>query len=334
MPAVRDPAETTMPTSPAPHRLAILALPGFVPFDLAIPQALFAQTRLPDGGRPYEVVLCGPHDPVRSEEHVLNGVAPLARLVEADTVVIPGILEPEAFDDAAVCRALRRAAAAGGRLASICTGAFVLAAAGLLDGLPATTHWAKTADLARLYPKIAVQADVLFVDNGAVLTSAGLASGLDLCLHLIRQDLGAAAAERCAQFFVLPLERDGGCAQRLRRLAPGSDDSLAALQIWLLENLHVDLTLDAMAEQARLSPRTLHRRFREQLGAAPMDWLARARVRRAQALLETTTLGVEAVAAAVGFGSAAAFRERFRRLVGVSPTAWRETYGAGTGQVR
>ena len=323
-----------MPISRMPHRLAILALPGFVPFDLAIPQALFAQTRLPDGGRPYEVVLHGPDDPVRSQAHVLSGVAPLLGLVEADTVVVPGILEAEAFDDPAVGQALRRAAAGGARLASICTGAFVLAAAGLLDGLQTTTHWAKTADLARLYPKVAVQADVLFVDNGAVLTSAGLASGIDLCLHLVRKDCGAAVAERCAEFFVLPLERDGGCAQRLRRLAPGSDDSLAALRIWLLENLHVELTLEAMAAQARLSPRTLHRRFREQLGAAPMDWLARARVRRAQALLETTNLGVEAVAAAVGFGSAAAFRERFRRLAGVSPTAWRETYGAGTGLPR
>lgn len=323
-----------MPIFPTPHRLAILALPGFVAFDLAIPQALFAQTRLPDGSKPYEVFLCGPGDPVRSGAHALGGVAPLERLPEADTVVIPGIMEPEAFADAAVAQALRRAAAGGARLASICTGAFVLAAAGLLDGLQATTHWAKTADLARLYPAVAVADDVLFVDNGAVLTSAGLASGIDLCLHLVRQDCGAAVAEGCAEFFVLPLERHGGCAQRLRRVAPDADDSLAALQIWLLENLHVDLTLATMAAQARLSPRTLHRRFREQLGAAPMDWLARARVRRAQALLETTTLGVEAVAAAVGFGSAAAFRERFRRLVGVSPTAWRETYGTGPGQAR
>lgn len=323
-----------MPIFPTPHRLAILALPGFVAFDLAIPQALFAQIRLPDGSKPYEVFLCGPGDPVRSGAHALGGVAPLERLSEADTVVIPGIMEPEAFADAAVAQALHGAAAGGARLASICTGAFVLAAAGLLDGLQATTHWAKTADLARLYPAVAVADDVLFVDNGAVLTSAGLASGIDLCLHLVRQDCGAAVAEGCAEFFVLPLERHGGCAQRLRRVAPDADDSLAALQIWLLENLHVDLTLATMAAQARLSPRTLHRRFREQLGAAPMDWLARARVRRAQALLETTTLGVEAVAAAVGFGSAAAFRERFRRLVGVSPTAWRETYGTGPGQAR
>ena len=318
-------------TSDLRHRVAILALPGFVPFDLVIPQALFSQAALADGRKPYEVCFCGPHGAIASSQYAIAADLPLDELPGMDTVVIPGVMDALAFDDAAVGQALCLAAAAGVRLASICTGAFVLAAAGLLGGLRATTHWAMTGELAGRYPDVAVEPDVLFVDNGRILTSAGLASGLDLCLHLIRQDYGAAVAARSADFFVLPIEREGGHAQQIRRIAPQGGENLAALQIWLLENLHGELTLQAIARHACMSPRTLHRKFQEQAGVAPMAWLAGARIRRAQALLETTHLPVEQIAAATGFGSATAFRDRFRRSVGASPTAWRKTYGGAAG---
>ena len=323
--------ENPATTSDLPHRVAILALPGFVAFDLVIPQALFSLAALADGRKPYDVCFCGPQDAIAGGALSIADKRPLDALSDMDTVVVPGILDPAGFHDEAVCQALRQAADQGTRLASICTGAFVLAAAGLLDGLRATTHWAMTRALAEAHPRIAVEPDVLFVDNGRILTSAGLASGLDLCLHMIRKDYGAAAAERCADFFVLPIAREGGHAQQVRRIVPQGGDRLAALQIWLLENLHGELTLEAVARQACMSPRTLSRKFQEQVGAAPMVWLANARIRRAQALLESTAMPVEQIAAATGFGSATAFRERFRRIVGVSPTAWRKTYGALVG---
>lgn len=316
-----------MKSATAKHKLAILALPGFVPFDLVIPQAIFRQAVLADGTHPYAVSFCGPQATVASSDLVVADNAPLNTLSQMDTVVIPGILDAAAFHDDAVCQALRRAADQGTRLASICTGAFVLAAAGLLNGLRATTHWAMTEELAKAHPAVAVEPESLFVDNGQILTSAGLASGIDLCLHMIRRDYGSATAEQSADFFVLPVERDGGQAQRIRRSAPQADDNLAALQLWVLENLHADLTLTSIARSACMSPRTLNRKFQAQTGASPMVWLAKARIRRAQALLETTAMPVEQVAAAAGFGSASAFRDMFRRLVGASPTAWRKTYG-------
>lgn len=308
------------------HRIAILALEGFVPFDLSIPFEVFSKVTLAGGDKPYAVSFCGPDEAARSGAFTITGVLPLEALARMDSVIVPGMLDPLAYREPAVLAALRRAASSGARLASICTGACVLAAAGLLDGLRATTHWALAQAFAAAYPAVAVDADVLFVDNGQVLTSAGLASGIDLCLHMIRKDCGSKAAEDVATFFVTPLEREGGCRQFARRSHPQSGDNLAELHLWLLENLHLPLALGDMARQACMSPRTLHRKFKEQTGAAPMEWLTRARVRRGQTLLETGSLSVEQIAAATGFGSATAFRESFRRLVGVSPTAWRKTY--------
>lgn len=308
------------------HRLAILALDNFVPFDLCVPHGLFSLASLPGDVRPYEVGLCGAAETVRSGDFSVR-CEPLTELRRARTIIIPGVMEAPLYRDERVFAALRKAFAAGARLASICTGAWVLAAAGLLDGLKATTHWEQVGAMAGAHPRIAMEDDVLFVDNGRVLTSAGLASGMDLCLHMIRRDHGTAAAERCAQFFVLPLEREGGHPQRVRRAAPHPDGGLGALQLWLLENLHADLTLQAIAGRACMSARTLNRKFREQTGMPPMAWLTGARLRRAQSLLESTSLPVDEIAALAGFGSASALREHFRRHVGVSPTAWRATYG-------
>lgn len=309
------------------HRVTILALGGFVPFDLSIPHGMFAQAMLQDGSTPYEVCFAAPSPCVCSGHVTISGCQPLESLLQADTVIVPGIVSPRSHDDEAVSAILREAVSCGARVASICTGAWVLAASGILDGLSATTHWEMTAGLAEAYPSIRIEHEALFVDNGQILTSAGLASGIDLCLHMIRTDFGAAVAEACARFFVVPVEREGRQTQLVRHYPPQSDDNLATLQLWLLENLHSDLSLQDIAGHACVSQRTLNRRFHEQIGMTPMAWLTKARMRRAQSLLEVSSMSVEQVASATGFASAAAFRECFRRFVGTSPTAWRKTYG-------
>lgn len=312
------------------RRVAILALEGFVPFDLCIPHALFSMAVLPDGSSPYETCFCGPAAKASSGGFSVECDLPLRMLPNVDTIVVPGLLTALEYRNEELFAVLRRAADNGARIASICTGAWVLAASGLLDGLRATTHWEVAERMAQAYPTVVVDPDVLFVDNGRILTSAGLSAGIDLCLHMIRKDCGAAAAERCAEFFVLPIERGGGHPQIIRRGAPQDAGSLAALQSWLLENLHAELTLRDITDRACMSGRTLNRKFKEQTGLSPMAWLTGARVRRAQSLLESTSMPVEQVAAATGFGSAQALREAFRRSVGVSPSAWRGTYGSRT----
>jgi transcriptional regulator GlxA family with amidase domain len=206
----------------------------------------------------------------------------------------------------------------------------VLAASGLLDGLRATTHWLAARELAARYPRVHVDANVLFVDNGQILTSAGAAAGLDLCLHILRRDLGAAAAADAARLAVMPLEREGGQAQFITHAPPSSGTSLEPLLTWLIENLHRPVDLAEMARQAATSSRTLSRRFREQTGMTPLQWLLTVRVRRAQSLLERTDLNIEQVATEVGFATATNFRDRFSRTVGLSPTAYRKTFSAKT----
>jgi transcriptional regulator GlxA family with amidase domain len=309
------------------HTVAVLALDGVVPFDLSVPVEVFGRARLP-GGRPaYRVLVCGPLAEVEAGAFAMRVRHGLDALASADTVVVPGLADVTQPMSTEALEALRAAAAAGTRIASICSGAFVLAATGLLDGLRATTHWLGAAELAARYPKITVDPDVLFVDNGQLLTSAGAAAGLDLCLHLVRRDHGSAVAAEAARYSVMPLERDGGQAQFITHEPPPPDGaSLQPLLAWLEENAHRELTLDQLARQAALSPRTLSRRFREQTGTTPLQWLHRARLRRAQYLLETTGHSVERIAGQVGFGSATTFRDRFKRLVGTSPAAYRRAF--------
>ncbi|WP_033342479.1 GlxA family transcriptional regulator [Catenuloplanes japonicus] len=310
--------------------VAVLALDGVVAFDLATPLEVFGRTRLPDGRTPYRVLVCALTEEVEAGAFTLRARHGLADLATADTIIVPGVADPHAPVPAEALDALRAAAARGTRIASICSGALVLAQTGLLDGRRATTHWLATGLLAARHPEIEVDADVLYVDEGGVLTSAGAAAGLDLCLHLIRRDHGSAVAADAARLSVMPLEREGGQAQFIVQPLPvtprGSE--LEPLLRWLEEHAHRELTLDDMARQAGMSTRTLNRHFREQLGSTPLQWLLRARVRRAQHLLETTGHPVDRIAGQVGFGSPTAFRERFRRTVGTSPAAYRSAFRA------
>ena len=247
--------------------------------------------------------------------------------MQANTVIVPGVSDLGATVAPDVVRALRAASKAGARIASICTGAFILAETGLLDGLRATTHWLGATELARRHPRIAVDPDVLYVDNGRLLTSAGAAAGLDLCLHLVRLDYGASVAADTARRVVMPLERTGGQAQFITHEAPGPDgSSLEPLLRWLESHAHCDLSLNVIARKAAMSVRTLNRRFRDQTGTTPLQWVLRARARRAQRLLESSNRSVERIADDAGFGSSAAFRARFRQIVGTSPREYRRAF--------
>lgn len=314
-----------MPASPPRHQVAVLALPGVLALDFGIPVQAFGNWA--EG--PYAVTVCTETPgPVRVEggpallvEHGLDALA------HADTVVVPGQARPGPAS-ARVGDALAAAAAGGARMVSICTGAFVLAGAGLLDGRRATTHWQHAAALARAHPAVTVEPDVLFVDEGDVLTSAGVAAGIDLCLHIIRTDMGAAAANLRARALVAAPHRLGGQAQYIDRPAPPprADDTLAELRAWALRHLDESLTVDLLARRACLSRRTLIRRFHEETGLPPMQWLLNARVDRARELLEASDASVEAVARQSGLGSAANLRMLFKRHVGVPPSAYRSTF--------
>ncbi|HEY3506463.1 MAG TPA: helix-turn-helix domain-containing protein [Actinocatenispora sp.] len=317
------------------HLVAVLALPRVVLFDLAIPTQLFGRTMRDFPGRTdhdrYEVRVCAVEPgPVPTNAGVpLVAEHGLAGLAAADTVVVPGfggITEPV---PPAVRTALRSVHARGGRIASICTGAFALADAGLLDGRRAVTHWAHADLLAERFPAVRVDPDVLYVDEGPVLTSAGLAAGIDMCLHLVRRDLGVAAANHAARRMVVPPHRDGGQAQFIERPVPGRPgDDLAALRRHLTERLAEPHSLSSMAVHARMSARTLTRRFRAETGLSPTRWLLEQRVHRARELLEATDLPIATVAHRCGFGSPLALREQFARRTGTTPGRYRAAFGA------
>jgi transcriptional regulator GlxA family with amidase domain len=305
----------------AVHTVFVLALPGTIAFDLATPIEIFG--RIPG----YRVEVCAAAPLVDAGPVRLAVAHGLGALAGAGTIVVPGRHDPVAPLPGPTLDALRGAARAGTRIASICVGAFTLAAAGLLDGRRATTHWAAAEDFRRLYPAVDLDPGVLYVDSGQFITSAGATAGIDMCLHLVRRDHGAAAAADAARLAVAPLHRDGGQAQFIARpAAPPGDEGLAPVLAWLAANAGRDLTLAGIAARAGLSVRTLNRRFHDETGLSPMQWLAAARVRRAQELLETTDLGVERIARLAGFASPTNFRARFKRAAGVTPQAYRTTF--------
>jgi transcriptional regulator GlxA family with amidase domain len=311
--------------------VAVLAFDGVVLGDLAAPCDVFGRVHDCHGRRQYDVRVCGLRKRITSEHLSVELRWTLATLQRAETIIVPGIDPVDHSVSEEVIRALRRATARGVRVASICTGAFVLARTGVLNGLKATTHWLAAKELARLYPEIDVNPDVLYVDNGRILTSAGAAAGLDLCLHLVRRDFGAEVAAHTARLAVMPLERAGGQAQFIVHEPPTVNDNAAIgpLLLWIEKNLQKELSLPVIARQAAMSTRTLSRRFVERVGTTPAQWIAAARVRRAQQLLETTSLSVEEVAAHSGFRSASVLREHFAGIVGTNPLAYRRSFGSG-----
>jgi transcriptional regulator GlxA family with amidase domain len=305
------------------HRIAVLVAPPVSTFDMSVPELAFGPVRA--GGAPaYEVRVCAADPGIVAG---LGGVELVIRhgleaVAAADTVIVSGPGDG-APPDPRLLAALRRAAGAGTRLASVCTGTFLLADAGLLDGREATTHWMFAAELARRHPRVRVRSDVLYVADG-VWTSAGHAGGADLCLHLIRTDHGAAAANEAARRIVAGPIRDGDQKQRFDApLPPGRGTSLTATRAWVLEHLREPLTLAGLAAHAGVSTRTLTRRFRAETGLSPLRWILRQRVERARELLETTDLTVEQVARHSGLGTADSLRQHLDRTVGLTPTAYR-----------
>jgi AraC family transcriptional activator FtrA len=251
----------------------------------------------------------------------------LELLSEADLVVIPGWRDVEEPPRPEITRALRAAVEHGARVCSICSGVFLLAHAGLLDGRRATTHWRYTATLARLFPEIRVEPDVLYVDDDEVMTSAGSAAGIDLLLHVVRKDYGPHVANMFARRMVVPPHRDGGQSQFIiQPMAIRTTDRTARVAEWMTCNLAEPITVEALAGRAAMSVRTFTRRFHAATGLSPIEWLIRLRVRRAQDLLETTDAPIDRVAEAVGFGAPETLRHHFRRLVGTSPSAWRNSF--------
>jgi AraC family transcriptional regulator, transcriptional activator FtrA len=251
----------------------------------------------------------------------------LELLGEANLVVVPGWRDLDETPRPEITEALRAAVARGCRVASICSGAFLLAHAGLLDGRRATTHWLHTERLKRLFPQIRVEPDVLYVDEGNVMTSAGSAAGIDLLLHLVRKDYGPHLANQFARRMVVPPHRDGGQSQFVvQPIAVRTNDRIAAVADWMAGNLSSAITIDALADRAAMSLRTFTRRFRAATGAAPIEWLIRLRVRRAQDLLETTDVPIDHVAHASGFGAPETLRHHFRKVVGTTPSAWRSSF--------
>jgi len=314
------------------HVVGALITHGVAPFELAVVCEVFglARSEILDPW-PYEVVLASPDGSrVRTNQgFAIDGVQSLRALDRADTVIVPAWSGDTALRPPdAMLAALQRAHRRGARLMSVCSGAFALAHAGLLDGRRATTHWMYTERLASNFASVDVDPNVLYVDEGQILTSAGTAAGIDLCLHVFRLDHGVDVANAVARRMVVPPHRNGGQAQFVEAPVQADDgaDALAATLDWALEHLDEPLTVEVMSRRALVSPRTFARRFRAVTGTTPLQWLLRQRILHAQRLLESTDLPVELVAQRCGFGSASVLRTHFKRMLDTSPLTYRRTF--------
>jgi AraC family transcriptional activator FtrA len=321
----RTPPSGKRDTSPRKQTVAVLAYDGVNAFELGLAIEVFGMA--PDR---YRVVICSerPEQKLNSNNGlkvvVDEGLRALSR---ADTIIVPGSLEIMASPPEVLLEALRRAHQRGARVASICAGAFILAAAGLLDGRRATAHWAHTETLARRYPRVQVDANVLYVEDGKVMSSAGRAAGLDLCLHIVRRDHGAEFANRVAQRLVIAPHRDGGQAQFIPQpVRKAEGDTLSSTFTWAQGHLDRNLTIASLASRAKMSRRTFIRRFEDATGLSPGEWVVQARVAKARELLEGTRLPIETVASETGFGSADAMRHHFRARLGTSPALYRAAF--------
>lgn len=314
---------------PAPHVVAVVVTPGVPIFELAVPAEVFGIPR-PELGDPwyaFRIVGLEP-GPVRvAGAFSVEAECGLDGLEDADTIIVPACANLHDDVPAPLVEALRAAAGRGTRIAAICSGAFVLAAAGLLDRRQATTHWMHAEELRRRYPRVQVDASVLYIADGNVFTSAGTAAGLDLCLELVRRDRGATVANRLARRIVIPPHRSGGQAQYVEAPVPAADEGFAGLLDWALARLPEPLSVADLAKQAGVSERTLARRFAANIGVSPIQWLIAQRVRLAQELLESTERPIEQIAELSGFGTAAGLRDHFIRATGVRPAAYRRTFG-------
>ncbi|MGW7423369.1 GlxA family transcriptional regulator [Streptomyces sp. NPDC054813] len=319
-------------SSQSTHRVAVIVDAGTNPFEVGVATELFGLPR-PELGLsvpPYEVTLCAPTREVRMNHgfFTLSGVAGLTAVDAADTLVVPGRPDNVVPRGADVLDAIRRAHARGVRVVSFCTGTFALAEAGLLDGRPATTHWRWADAFRQLHPRVLLRPDVLFVDDGDLLTASGSAAALDLGLHIWRQDHGAEIANAVSRRLVFASHRDGGQRQFVERPVPEvPDESLGPLLAWAQERLGEPLTVADLAARAALSPATLHRRFRAQLGTTPLAWLTGERVALACRLIERGEERLDVVAARSGLGTAANLRARLRRETGLSPSDYRRRFG-------
>ncbi|MFC0647272.1 GlxA family transcriptional regulator [Cellulomonas phragmiteti] len=309
--------------------VAVIALPHVAAFELGTACEVFGIDRADTGGPSFDFRVCGPEPgavvPSKGGFSVVVDHG-LEVTRDADLVVVPAYGMPAAPVPEPVLDALRTAHARGAWVLSICSGAFALGEAGLLDGRRCTTHWLHAAALAARFPTASVDPDVLFVEDDRVITGAGTAAGIDACLHLVRRELGAAAATSVARRMVVPPQRDGGQAQYVDTPLPPVADTLAPLLAWMLEHLDADLDVPTLAARALMSERTFARRFRAETGATPAAWLARQRVARAQELLERTDAPVDEVARRSGFSSGALLRHHFARTLGTTPLAYRRRF--------
>jgi AraC family transcriptional regulator, transcriptional activator FtrA len=313
-----------------PRRVVVLTYPGVSLFEFSVACEVFGTEDWHESG--YRLVVCGDDERVRCDVGIELAVPrTLAAIREAHTLVLPPCDDPDVVSDATL-RAIRRAHARGVRIVSLCTGAFVLARTGLLDGRRAVTHWDDLARFERCFPTVALDPGVLYVDDGDVLTSAGSAASIDLCLYLVRCDLGADAANRIARRLVVQPHRDGGQAQFIDAPMPAdvTTEPLADTLTWMTEHLDEDVSVEDLAARINVSPRSFARHFAAATGSTPYQWLLRQRVQQAQRILETSGLPVELIAARVGLGNATNLRKHFRRQLGTSPAAYRRAFGAAS----
>ncbi|MEV7640866.1 helix-turn-helix domain-containing protein [Streptomyces rubiginosohelvolus] len=310
--------------------VAVLLLDEVHPFELGVLCEVFGLDRSEEGLPVHDFAVVSAEGPELRTHAGFTISTPhgLDRLEEADLIAVPatGNVMAKTHPEAALS-ALRRAVERGARVLSVCSGAYVLGAAGLLDGRRCTTHWRHAADLARRYPKAIVEPDVLYVDEGPVITSAGTAAGIDACLHLVRQEYGQDAANTIARRMVVPPHRDGGQAQYIDRPLPrNACDTVGGTLAWMEQHLDQEMTVEQLAAQAHMSPRTFARRFQQETGTTPYRWLLRQRVLLAQHLLETSDQTIDTIAGQTGFGTAATLRHQFVRTLGTTPNAYRRTF--------
>ncbi|HEY0690742.1 MAG TPA: helix-turn-helix domain-containing protein [Kribbella sp.] len=311
------------------EKVAVVLMEDVAVFEFGVLSEVFGLDRTDDGVPAFDFKVCStrPGEPMRTSSHSAV-IAPygLDELVDADLVAIPATTWREEYSEE-ILDSLRAAETRGAILLTVCSGAFVLGAAGLLDGRKCATHWRYADQFRAQFPKAQLDADVLFVDDGNIITSAGTAAGIDACLHLVRRELGSAVATRIARRMVVPPQRDGGQRQYVDLPVPeSSGESLQPVLDWMVENLTIEHTVPYLAKRAQMSDRTFARRFVAETGTTPLKWVTTQRVLHARTLLEQTKMGIEQIAAESGFGTAALLRHHFRRIVGVPPQDYRRTF--------